>query len=250
MLHPSLLQPRLPNPCRPGGPRAGAMATSPLPQHGAKIWGGEGGAAGKIGGNFARSARRANVLSQISNGRPPPESQASNAAMPRHTWYRRRAVPPIDWVSGPLDSFRIPSDHPPCDAGFASGSRAYYNRPSPPTTAAATGGHWCLCCTPPLPRTHAKPPPPPPPLAGSTTGAPHGKRTCAARGDAQIETGLAAQELTDGRSQHLPTIGLPGVRRAPRPLQLQLPPLTALHRVGTHRNHNTRRQISLALRGP
>ena len=67
--HTSLLQPRLPHPCGLGGPRVGGMATSPLPSRGSPTRGqkmGKRGAnRGKIRGNFAWRARRANVLSLV-----------------------------------------------------------------------------------------------------------------------------------------------------------------------------------------
>ena len=47
--HPSLLQPRLPNPCRLRGPRVGGMATSPLPSQGSPT---RGQTMGKKGDNW------------------------------------------------------------------------------------------------------------------------------------------------------------------------------------------------------
>ena len=65
--HHSLLQPRLPNPCRLGSPRVGGMAASPRPSRGSPTRGqkwDKRGTKGKIGKPFARCARRAHVLSR------------------------------------------------------------------------------------------------------------------------------------------------------------------------------------------
>ena len=67
--HHSLLQPRLPHPCRARGPRVGRMATSPLPSQGSPTqgqkMGNRGDNWGKIGEIFARCD---NVLSQPCGG--------------------------------------------------------------------------------------------------------------------------------------------------------------------------------------
>ena len=74
--HHSLLQPRLPNPCRLGGPRVGGMAPLPLPSRGSPTRGQK---MGKKGGNWGGNRGnvfflRANGLSQLNScgtGHPP-----------------------------------------------------------------------------------------------------------------------------------------------------------------------------------